>query len=685
MRQIGPASQAAGYTGPLTSLSTISSYLKDVEQPIGTDTVILEGLVTQLLALIPPRNGDATLRLWTDAREWKLRWETLRDTPQSGAHGPLSLMTAPMQLGLLTGWDGAGDAVLLSEDAEASWLGHPRLVRLANVVGELQQLGLPVEAHRIARILLDAAAELFPPQGEQMLAARHTAAYWTGEAGDAAAARAETETLLTDCLSALGAGHTLTHLARLRLAVWEERCDHTLQARRLFRTCADAPDAPDRLRLLARLGVARSLRDVDEAVSAGQVENLLHDLEDAYGVRHPVLLAARLDAAWARYEPAMDSADVRGVVETLKAEAVDALGSDHPVTLRIRTSHVLITAGESMLDADLVERLADDARQVRRDVQRVCGGGEPSVFNLRAVETTCVAQSDPEQARILQESLVEEARKQLGDRHRVALGVQYHLAWTTHRYIGADAARSLYEQWLSEATAVLGADSRSVLAGRHALAISVAVSEGMKAARPLYEELLADQTHQLGADHPQTLLTRVGYVVLVCEVESPTEALALAESLLADQIGVQGQEHWRVLLTRRIICHYRMLLEGTAAVLPAYSELLADYVQAFGVDHYDARRLRARRDKLQAGLKQASKYRRACANRPDWAGSGPAAPLVVRAALARAVLDTDGPAAALPLYAELLPELERVRLGGQETVDARQILEAHSPDTRPRH
>lgn len=672
MRQLGPASQAAGYTGPPTSLSTLSSYLKDVDQPIGTDTVILEGLVAQLLALTRLSRHPAA-RVWTDTRGWKRRWEVLKDQPQTGGCRPLSLMTAPACGALLAGWDGAGDDVLLSEDAEASWLGHPRLVRLAAVIGELHHLGLPVEAARIAQILRGTAADLFPADAEQLLAARHIAAYWTGEAGDAHAARNETGTLLSDCIAALDAAHPLIHLARLRLAVWEERCGHTTSARRLFRLCVDAPDIPDRLRLLARLGVARSLEDLDAAEAARQLDSLLHDLQDAYGAHHPVVFAARLDAAMARRASGTNPRGTQCIVEGLVAEAVDALGSDHPITLGIRTRYVVI-AETAMPDAAETEELLSDVLQ---DVRRVRGEFHPATFNLRGLQLMHISRRDPHQAYQRVQTLGHQAREHLGDSHPVTLYIQYLEALTVHVCGRADAARTLYDQWLSQATEVLGPHSRQIRMARHALAIAVARTDGTEAARPLYEELLTELTYHLGEDHPETLLTRIGYVIVIRDTVSPYQALLRAEHLLADQIRVLGGDHWTVLLTRSVICDSRRFLEGTAAVLPAYTELLADYVRIYGADHEQTRALREKTDEIGASLERALEGRRFWEHYLANPSLDETRTLVPRAELANLTLDSDGLAAALPLYKKLLPDLERFLPDHPSTLCARHALEAH--------
>lgn len=669
MRQIGPASQVAGYTGPLTSLSTLSSYLTIVDQPIGTDTVILEGLVAQLLVLTRATSHPAA-QVWADTRGWKRRWEALKDRRQDGGQR-LPLMGAAVS-GVLAGWDGAGDDVLLSEHTEASWLVHPRLFRLAAVVGELHHLALPVEAARIAEILRDTAADLFPPDAEQTLAARHVAAYWTGEAGNADAARDETSALLSDCLAALGTAHPLTHLARLRLAVSEERCGNITRARRLFHHCVDDSDIPDRLRLLGRLGLARSLEDIDGAEAARQLDGLLPELGDAYGSNHPIVLAARLDTAMARRACGASPTATQTVVEDLVSEAISALGSNHPVTLRIRTRRVL-TADLEMPDAGRFEELTAGVLQ---DVRRIRGEFHASAFSLRAMQAIFIRRRDSQEGHRLLEALAQESHEHFGDRHPVTLSAEYHAIWAKSGS-GKDEAIHFLDQWLTRATEVLGRHSRLVRTARHARVCAVALSAGKPSARPQYEQLLADLKDELGEDHPDTLLARAGHVIVMREAASPYQALLLAEPALSDSIRVLGPGHWMVLLMRQIICELRRTLEGIAAALPAYAELLADFERIYGAEHEETRSLRERTGGLRVVLEDHACWEdRLAAPSPYLCPPDGAESLPVRLALAEITLDREGAAAAVPAYEELLPDLERRYPHDLSTQRARHVLEA---------
>ncbi|GGX58097.1 hypothetical protein GCM10010321_88730 [Streptomyces chartreusis] len=673
MRQIGPASQAAGYTGSPTSLSTLSSYLTIVDQPIGTDTVILEGLVAQLLALTRA-TGHPAAEVWADTRGWKHRWELLKEQPEDG-RPQLPLLGAPAR-GVFACWDGAGDDVLLSEHTEASWLVHPRLGRLAAVVGELHHLALPVEAARLAQILRDTAARLFPADAEQTLAARHVAAYWTGEAGDAEAARVETSVLLSDCLAALGTDHPLSHLARLRLAVCEERCGNIARARRLFHSCVDDADFPGRLQLLARLGLARSLEDIDGAEAARQLDGLLPELRDTCGSNHPTVLAARLDSAMARLACGANPAAIMPVVEELVSEAVSLLGNDHPVTLRIRTRHVLSLD----LETPGAERFEELATTVLRDVRRVRGDLHVSVFYLRSMQATLILLRDPREGHRLLEALAQETREHLGDRHPATLSAQYHAIVSTFDSGKDEEIRSL-DQWLPRATEVLGRRSRIVQTARHLRVLAIALSAGEEAARPLYEQLVAELTQELGEDHPDTLFARVGQAFVLAECLSPHQARLLVEALLCDQIRVLGSDHWTVLLMRRSVCRLTQTLEGSATTLPAYTQLLADYERVHGTDHPHTRSWRECTNAIRAALEYVPEKRQYWENRlatqsPDADPADGLGPLTSRVVLAELTLDSEGPTAAVPLYEELLPELEIHQRHRPSTQRARHVLEA---------
>ncbi|KOU24687.1 hypothetical protein ADK52_13850 [Streptomyces sp. WM6372] len=197
------------------------------------------------------------------------------------------------------GWDGAAEKLRLGADTEAEWLSGPRLLRIASSIADLEALDLHRRAHDLARDLLHCAEGTLRPQAPGLLAARHVAAYRTGQTGDVREARRLTSTLLDDCRDALGTDHPLTRTALLRLAAWTTGSGEPAQGRRLYRELVLAGPR-DRITLLARLGRAHAdllAGEAEEAVD--RLGHLLPDLRAEHAGHHPVVLAARIHEAQA--------------------------------------------------------------------------------------------------------------------------------------------------------------------------------------------------------------------------------------------------------------------------------------------------------------------------------------------------------------------------------------------------
>ncbi|MGW2993158.1 tetratricopeptide repeat protein, partial [Streptomyces sp. NPDC001193] len=487
-----PIEDAAKARGTSLSTSTISSLLGKGETRTGRDTGKLEILVEILLANTADDHPAAAP--WLDQRAWKARWEALDDRDRGRAAQPRANGTEGV-----FGWDDPLGG--LREGAGIAWLKDRHTSRMAAAIGELAALGMYRQARDVAWELQRSVLGTHGPLDPEALAARHVAAYWVGEAGNRRAARAATATLLAECHAALGGEHALTRLARLRLAAWTTAADDTAQGRRLYRQLArDGSD--DRITLLSRLGGARAAKTVGEIDEAeDQLARLMPDLVAEYEAHHPVLFAARIHAAQARWKGTRSAAHGRQSLERLVADATEHLGRAHPLTLKARARHARLVHA----DGD-PQRSLELAEQTHIDALSVLGADHPSTLAAGNVLSVILASVDLPAAWALLGQLCEQAKRALGDESRVTLGIRHNLAVVTH-HEDPRAARALYEEVRDARTRVLGAEHPHTLLTRTALAYAVLALDGADAARPLLEEIHCARVRVLGPAHPDVEVT----------------------------------------------------------------------------------------------------------------------------------------------------------------------------------
>ncbi|MEW2413734.1 tetratricopeptide repeat protein [Streptomyces sp. NPDC046866] len=478
---------------PSLPRSTVHGLLGPADKRAGREcTGKLERLVTVLLARAAP--DDPAAAPWRDRAAWQRRWEELDDRGRSDA------LLAGTPTGGALGWDGPLERAGMGADTELAWLTGSRLPRIAAVIGELSALGLYRRAHDVAREFLRCAEETLPPQDPGMLAARHVAAYWAGEAGEVRRARDLTARLGADCLDALGADHPLTRLSALRLAAWTTGAGDPAQGRRLYRELArNGPD--DRITLLARLGGAGAAHlagDTDESLD--RLAALLPDLRAEYGEHHAVVLAARMQQVRGRRRMGE-----RGwscsleLLDGLVREASEHLGPAHPLTLYVRGRHARAVGSHGDWP-----RALELAEETYREAVRVNGPDHPDSLTVGNSLAVILARSDAQASEVLFRELHGRARDRLGDDHYRTLRIAHNLTVVVHSHDPA-AARPLYEEVREARVRVLGADHPDTLLTRFSIAHTVLLLEGGDAARPLFEEVHRARARVLGPQRPDTL------------------------------------------------------------------------------------------------------------------------------------------------------------------------------------
>jgi hypothetical protein len=224
--------------------------------------------------------------------------------------------------------------------------------------------------------------EAHGPEHSDTLAARVGLAQWTGEAGEAAAARDQFAALLPVLERVLGAEHRVTLIARDGLARFTGEAGEAAAARDQFAALVSAeervygPEHPDTL--AARGGLAYWTGEAGEAAAArDQFAALLRDLERVRGPEHPETLSSRDGLARFTGE-AGDAAAARDQFAALLPVLERVLGREHPETLGSRGGLAYWTgeAGDAAAARDLVATLLPN-------LERVLGAEHPVTLIVR--------------------------------------------------------------------------------------------------------------------------------------------------------------------------------------------------------------------------------------------------------------------------------------------------------------
>jgi hypothetical protein len=226
-------------------------------------------------------------------------------------------------------------------DAAAYGPDHPdTLTARANLAYWTGEAGDPAAARDLLAALLPVRESVSGPEHPETLAARANLAYWTGQAGDPAAARDLFAALLPVEERALGPEHPETLAARASLAYWTGEAGDPAAARDLFAALlpvderALGPEHPDTLTARASLGRWTGEAG-DPAAARDLFAALLPVRESVLGPEHPDTLTAR--ASLGRWTgEAGDPAAARDLFAALLPVRVRVSGPEHPATLADR-------------------------------------------------------------------------------------------------------------------------------------------------------------------------------------------------------------------------------------------------------------------------------------------------------------------------------------------------------------
>ena len=234
---------------------------------------------------------------------------------------------------------------------------------------------------RIEQAYEDAGA--YGPEHPQTLAVRGNLARWTGQAGDAAAARDLYAALLPDLERVSGAEHPETLTARGNLARWTGQAGDAAAARDLYAALLPLRErvsgAEHPLTVTARANLARWTGQAGDPVAARDLYAVLLPItERVSGAEHPDTLTDRANLArWTG--DAGDPAAARDQFAALLPILERVLGPEHPLTLTARANLARWT-GEAGNPAAARDQFAA-LLPVR---ERVSGSGHPDTQAARA-------------------------------------------------------------------------------------------------------------------------------------------------------------------------------------------------------------------------------------------------------------------------------------------------------------
>jgi Tetratricopeptide repeat len=337
------------------------------------------------------------------------------------------------------------------------------------------------------------------------LTARTSLAFWTGQAGNPAAARDQYAALLPLIERVHGAEHPTTLTARASLAYWTGRAGNPAAARDQYaamlavREQVPGAEHPEPLRAPGNL--VQFTGAAGDAVGArDQFVALLPVFEKVLGAEHPETLTALANLAAFTGE-AGDPAAAREQFATLRSLRRKVLGAEHPDTLAARGSLAYWTgrAGDPAAARDLLTALLPL-------LENVSGAEHPETLIARAGLAYWTGQAgDAAAAHEQYATLLPIEERVRGPEHPATLVTRAGLAYWTGKAGDPATARDLYAALLPIRAKVLGAEHPDTLSARANLAYWNGMAGDPAAARNQYSALIPIRAKVLGAEHPDTL------------------------------------------------------------------------------------------------------------------------------------------------------------------------------------
>jgi hypothetical protein len=357
--------------------------------------------------------------------------------------------------------------------------------------------------------LLPIHTQVLGPEHHYTLTVRASLARWTGHAGNAAGARDQLADLLPIYTRVLGPGHRDTLTTRYNFATWTGEAGDAAGARDLLADLLPiqeqlvSPDQPDVL--LTRGSLARWTGGAGDPAGARDLyADLVPGIERDLRPDHPTTLTTRGNLAHWTGE-AGDAAGARDLYATLLPIIEQALGPDHPNTLATRGGLARWT-GEAGDAAGARDQYAD----LLPIHTQVLGPEHPDTLTTRANLASWTGQAgDAEGARDQYANLLPIRERVLGFGHPDALTTRHELAHWTGQAGDAEGARDQYANLLPIREQVQGPEHPDTLSARNNLASWTGEAGDAEGARDLYATLLPIIERALGPDHTITLRVRI--------------------------------------------------------------------------------------------------------------------------------------------------------------------------------
>jgi Tetratricopeptide repeat len=413
-------------------------------------------------------------------------------------------------------------AVPADTDLPGNWPACALLLPHAAAVVDLTRRGMS----RIARYLgcagsYHAARDLYGQIAEaheaspgygaedpETLTARTSLAFWTGQAGDPAAARDQYARLVPLIQKVHGIEHPSTLTARANLAHWTGRAGNPAAARQQY--AAVLPDhekmlgaeQPETLRAPGNL--VQFTGEAGDAVAArDHFVDLLPVFDKVLGGEHPETLRARASLAAFTGE-AGDPVAARDQFVALLPMRERVLGAEHPETVTARASLAYWTGRAG--DAAAARALLIALLPIR---EKVSGAEHPDTLTARGNLAYWTGRAgDAAAARDQYAALLSIEERVRGSEHPATVVTRAGLAYWTGRAGDAAAARDQYAALLPVCEKVLGAEHPSTLTSRANFAYWTGRAGHAAAARDQYAALLPVREKVLGVEHPDTLAAR---------------------------------------------------------------------------------------------------------------------------------------------------------------------------------
>ncbi|MDC8760770.1 tetratricopeptide repeat protein [Janthinobacterium fluminis] len=223
------------------------------------------------------------------------------------------------------------------------------------------------------------------------------------------------------------------------------------------------------------------------------------------------------------------------------------LGEDHADTLDSKAGMARVLRQSGKLDeARFLEEAVVEARAAK------LGAEHPATLaGMANLAATLAQQGDCAAALELQDSVLAAYMRLLGREHLLTLGALDSRAATLAQMGGLEQARTLLETVVAARARLLGAEHPDTLASELALAQVLARQNELAGARRLFDAVARAQQRRFGADHAQTLATldRLGEV-LTRQGDWPA-VRALHETLVAARERTRGPEHPETQMSQR--------------------------------------------------------------------------------------------------------------------------------------